>query len=324
MQTLAQDIKTHNFRPVYLIYGEEAFLKNSYKNQLVAAVTGGDTMNYHHFQGKGIDVEELISLADTMPFLAEKRVLLIEDSGFFKGSCDGLAEWIGNIPHTACMIFVESEVDKRSRLFKQIGKIGYAAQMTRQDNGQLARWAGTILAREGRKITGRTMELFLSMTGDDMENIRMELEKLISYTMGREVITDEDVETICTQRLTNRIFELVTALVNGQTRTAMDLYEELLALKEPPMRILFLIVRQFNQLLQVKEMMAKGKDKSSVASALKVPPFAVGKMMAQAKSFSREQILDCVTRCVDMEEAVKTGRLNDRMAVELLLTGIRK
>ena len=106
MQTLAQDIKTHNFRPVYLIYGEEACLKNSYRNQLVAAVTGGDTMSYQQFQGKGNDVEELISLADTMPFLAEKRVLLIEDSGFFKGSCDGLAEWIGNIPHTACMIFV--------------------------------------------------------------------------------------------------------------------------------------------------------------------------------------------------------------------------
>ena len=68
-----------------------------------------------------------------------------------------------------------------------------------------------ILAKEGKKITGRTMELFLSKTGDDMENIRMELEKLISYTLGRDVITDQDVEEICTVRVTNKIFEMVAA-----------------------------------------------------------------------------------------------------------------
>ena len=218
------------------------------------------------------------------------------------------------------MIFVESEVDKRSRMFKKVKEIGYAAEMARQDCAQLSRWAGGILAREGKKITGRTMELFLNMTGDDMENIRMELEKLVSFTLGREIITDEDVEAVCTVRVTNKIFDMVTAIVNRQTKKAMDLYEDLLTLKEPPMRILFLIARQFNQILQVKELMAKGMDKGSIASRIKVPPFVAGKMMPQAKTFTREQILSCVTQCVEAEEAVKTGRLNDRMAVELLIT----
>ena len=164
------------------------------------------------------------------------------------------------------------------------------------------------------------MELPLNMTGDDMENIRMDLEKLVSFTMGRDVITDEDVEAICTVRVTNKIFDMVTAIVNRQTKKAMDLYEDLLTLKEPPMRILFLIARQFNQILQVKELMAKGMDKGAIASRIKVPPFVAGKMMPQAKTFTREQILSCVTQCVEAEEAVKTGRLNDRMAVELLIT----
>lgn len=132
-------------------------------------------------------------------------------------------------------------MDKRNRLYKKVKELGYAAEMQRQDAAQLARWAGGILAREGRKITGRTMELFLSMTGEDMENIRMELEKLISYTMGKEVITDDDVKAVCTVQVTNRIFDMVSAIVNRQTRKAMDLYEDLLTLKEPPMRILFLI-----------------------------------------------------------------------------------
>lgn len=320
MQTLTQDMKEHSFKPVYLIYGEEAFLKNSYKNKMKAAITDGDTVNLNQFEGKGIDVKELISLSDTMPFFAEKRLILIEDSGFFKSPAEELAAYLSQIPDTTCMIFVESEVDKRSKMYKKVKEIGYICEMGRQDLGQLAKWAGTMLSREGKKITGNTMELLLSKTGDDMENIRMELEKLISYTLGSDIITAEDVETICTERITNKIFDMVTAIVNRQTRKAMELYEDLLTLKEPPMRILFLIARQFNQLLQVKELMGKGLDKSSIASKLKIPPFAAGKIMPQARSFSREAILSYVNLCVDAEEAVKTGKLGDRLAVELLLT----
>lgn len=320
MQTLAQDMKNHSFKPVYLLYGEETFLKNSYKNQMKAAITAGDNMNFNQFEGKGIDVREMISLADTMPFFAEKRLILVEDSGFFKTASDELVSYLSRMPDTTCLIFVESEVDKRSKMFKKVKEVGYAAEMERQDSAQLSRWAGTILAREGKKITGHTMELFLNMTGDDMENIRMELEKLISFTLGREIITDEDLEAICTVRITNKIFDMVTAIVNRQTKKAMDLYEDLLTLKEPPMRILFLIARQFNLTLQVKELMGKGMDRGGIASKLKIPPFAAGKIMPQARSFSREQILSYVNLCVDSEEAVKTGKLNDRMAVELLLT----
>lgn len=320
MQTLAQDMKEQSFKSVYLLYGEETFLKNSYKNQLKASITQGDTVNFNQFDGKGIDVRELISLSDTMPFFAEKRLILIEDSGFFKSPAEELFTYLPQVPETTCMIFVESEVDKRSKMFKKVKEVGYTCEMERQNLNQLAKWAGTILGREGKKITGNTMELFLHKTGDDMENIKMELEKLISYTLGREVIEVDDVETICTERVTNKIFDMVSAIVNRQTRKAMDLYEDLLTLKEPPMRILFLIARQFNQLLQVKELMGKGLDKTGIATKLKIPPFAAGKLMPQARTFSKEDILSYVNLCVDAEEAVKTGRLGDRMAVELLIT----
>ena len=311
MQTLNQDIKTGEFKQIYLLYGEEAFLKNSYKNRLKEAIIGDDTMNFARFEGKGLDVDELIRLADTMPFFAERRLILVEDSGFFKSASDALVQYLPSMPDTTILLFVETEVEK---------DMGYAAELNRQDSAQLARWAGGILTREQKKITKHTMELFLSMAGDDMENIRMELEKLISYTLGREVITDEDVLAVCTVQVTNRIFEMVSAIVNRQPRKAMDLYEDLLTLKEPPMRILFLIARQFNQLLQVKDLMGKGMDKGTIASKLKMQPFVVGKTMPQARQFGREQILSYVEFCVETEEAVKSGRLQDRLAVELLIT----
>lgn len=319
MQTLNQDIKTGNFRRFYLLFGEEEFLKQSYKRRLREAVAGDDAMNYNYFEGKGLDVRELLSLASTMPFFSERRLIIVEDSGFFKAAADELVQGLPEVPDTSCMVFVESAVDKRSRLYKKVKELGYAAEFKKQDAAQLARWAGGILAQNGRKITGSAMEFFLERTGDDMETIRSELEKLISYTMGREEVTWEDVEAITTVQVTNKIFDMVNAIVTGKTRAAMDLYEDLLTLKEPPMRILFLIARQFNQLLLTRDLMEKGADRGTVASKLKVPPFVAGKLIPQAKSFTRAQIAACVEACVEAEEAVKTGRLGDRLAVELMI-----
>ena len=321
MQELNQDIKEKNFKKAYLLFGEEDFLKKSYKNRLKDSITDGDTMNFNYFEGKGIDIGELISLADTMPFFAEKRLILIEDSGFFKGSSvEELVSYLPDMPDTTCMVFVESEVDKRNRLYKKVKEIGHCAEMSRQNASQLASWAGAILARAGKKITRNTMDVFLSMTGDDMENIRSELDKLIAYTGERDVVTEEDLQEVCSVRVSSRIFEMVSLIAAGKTRQAMDLYEDLLTLKEPPMRILFLIARQFNQILRVKELAEQGKEKNEIASRLKLQPFVVGKTISQSRAFSREQILSCVTLCVEMEEAVKTGRLQDRLAVELLIT----
>lgn len=320
MQTLNQDIKEKTFKRVYLLFGDEPFLVNSYKKRLREAIAGDDTMNYNYFEGKGPDVKEIISLADTMPFFAERRLVMVDGSGFFKNSApEELVNYIAEIPESTCMVFVESEVDKRNKLYKKVKDNGYAAELKKQDADQLMRWAAGILAKDGKKITRQVMEYFMERTGDDMENIRMELEKLICYTMGREVITKEDVEAVGTVHVTNRIFEMVTAIVAGNTRKAMDLYEDLLTLKEPPMRIMFLIAKQFNQLLQVKELAGKGAQKGEIASKVKVLPFVAGKLIAQARAFSREQILSYVEFCVELEEAVKTGRLSDRLAVELLI-----
>lgn len=319
MQVLNQDIKNREFKRMYLLFGEEAYLIGNYKKRLREAIAGDDTMNYNYFEGKNPDVREIISLADTMPFFAERRLILIDGSGFFKSAQEELASYLPNMPDTTCMIFCETEVDKRNKLYKKVKELGYAAELKKQDTEQLMRWAVGILGKDGKKVTRQVMEYFLERTGDDMENIRMELEKLICYTMGREVITKEDVEAIGTVHVSNRIFDMVAAIVAGNTKKAMELYEDLLTLKEPPMRILFLIARQFNQILQVKELLASGCGKGDIASKVKVPPFAAGKLITQAKAFTREQILSYVQLCVESEEAVKTGRMADRMAVELLI-----
>ncbi len=320
MKMLAEDIKNGSFKSSYLLYGEEAYLRTQYKNRLKNALADpSDTMNFSRFEGKGINPAEIISLAETLPFFAERRLILIEDSGFFKNKCDELADYLPNMPDTTCLLFVETEVDKRNRLYKAVQKYGRVTEFQLQDERTLMKWILGTLKKENKKITESTLQLFLERTGSDMENIHMELEKLLSYTIGREVITSEDVEEICTMQTTGQIFEMIRAIAEKKQRLALDLYYDLLALKEPPMRILFLIARQFNQLLLVKSLTAKGMDRASVASKAQIAPFIAGRLMTQARSFTMQQLRNAVQDCVDAEEAVKTGRMTDVLSVEILI-----
>lgn len=320
MKNIQEDIKTGNFKQAYLLYGEEAYLKQQYKNNLKKALNpDGDTMNYSHYEGKGIEVRGLIDLCETMPFFAERRVILLEDTGFFKNKCDELADYMKELPDYLCLIFSESEVDKRSRMYKAVKSCGRIAEFVKQDEKTLMRWAAGLLGKEGKKITQRDMELLLTKTGVDMGNIRMELEKLIAYTGARDVVTGADIEAVCTTQTQNKIFDMVRAVTEKNQKRALDLYYDLLTLKEPPMRILFLLAKQFRQLLLTKQYMQSGMSQQEISSSLGVPSFAVRNIASCARSYTVEELEQAVEDFVEAEEAVKTGRLQDVLSVELLI-----
>ena len=323
MKQINEDIKQGRFRQCYLLYGEERYLRRQYRERLQKALCGdGDTMNTHFYEGKDIPIGEIIDLAETLPFLASRRVIFITDSGLFKSGGEKMAEYLTQPNETTFFVFTESEVDKRSKLFKTVQSKGYAAEFAVQDENTLKRWITGVLARDGKKISEDTVRLLLTKTGTDMDNIQTELEKLVCYCMEREVITDSDVESVCTTRISSHIFDMINAIAEKKPRRALELYYDLLALKEPPMRILFLIARQCNLLLQAKELKAGGYDNRAVGSRLGVPPFIAGKYLAQASRFSASALRNAVEQCVEAEEAVKTGRMNDQMSVEILILSV--
>lgn len=320
MNKLREDIKTQNFKKAYLLYGEETYLRQQYKERLVKALNPeGDTMNFTHYEGKDIPVAEIISFCETMPFFADRRVALIENSGFFKNKCEELADYLKDYPDYVTLIFVEEEVDKRSRMYKSVKKTGYEVEFKRQGEQVLMRWAAGILSKEGKKITQRDMQMLLEMTGDDMGIIRMELEKLISYTMGRDVINSEDIRTICTTQIENKIFEMIRAVADKKQSRALDLYNDLLMLKESPMKILTLLSRQYHQLFLVKKMSEEGLAQKEIAAKLGVQDFVVRNLSYCARAYKEHELVAAQHDFAEYEEAVKMGRLQDSLSVELLI-----
>lgn len=320
MKDLQKDIQTENWQRVYLLFGEEEYLKRQYRIKLLKALCPEeDTMNYSMFAGKDINPAEVIDLAETMPFFAERRVIYIEDSGFFKNKCEKLPEYMAELPEYLVLVFSEREVDKRSRMYKAVSKNGRVTEFKKQTDSTLTRWVLTQLKRENKKITQPDMELFLSRTGTDMSRIHTELEKLISYCADDEVVTREAILAITTEKTENQIFEMVKAITERRQKRALELYYDLLELKEPPMRILFLIARQYNILLQVRELLQQHMGTNDMAARLGLQSFIVRNAIPIARQYSVSQLRKAVETMVTMEEDVKSGRISDTLSVELLI-----
>ena len=319
MKILSQHMKSGQFKSVYLIYGEEDYLRKQYKDRMREALIGDDTMNYNYYEGKGISVKELIDVGETLPFFNERRLILVENSGFFSSSQEELAGYLKEKPETTCFLFVEKDVDKRNKLFKTVSSLGYAANMTAPDERTLIRWISGILKKEQRFMREDAMRHFLERIDTDMENIRRELDKLVVYTDGAQEITVGDIDEVCTVYTESQVFDMVRSVAEKQQSKALELYYDLIAQKEAPMRILYWITRQFNQLYQIKDLQSKGYPDHVIAERMGVRDFVVRKNKTLCRRFSLEELRKSIQICVEREEDVKTGRLNDRMAVELLI-----
>ena len=146
---------------------------------------------------------------------------------------------------------------------------------------------------------------------------------MISYTKGREVIGAEDLEALTTAQTTNQIFVMLEAIAKKQRDTVLKLYYDLIELKESPFGILALLVRQCNQLLQT-QLLEAGKSQGEMAKELKVPPFVAGKLKQQVRLFKREELYEMIKKCAATDEGIKTGKITDRIGVELLLVEFSK
>lgn len=320
MKSLNEDLKTGQFKQIYLLYGEESYLKKQYKDKLTKAmIPEGDTMNYAYYEGKGINVKEVIDLSETMPFFGERRLIVIENSGFFKNASPELAEYMKDIPETTNFIFVESEIDKRGKLYKAVKDRGRVVELSKQDEHTLLRWILGNIKKEGKNTTESTVRYLLSKCGTDMENLQKEMEKLFCYTLEKDVIEIADIEEICTTQITNQVFEMVSAVAEKKQKKALDLYYDLLALKEPPMRILYLLSRQFRLLMEVKGLAENGYGKKDIAATAGLHPYVAGKYIEQAKAFRMKELRGILEESVEIEERVKTGLLGDVLGVELFI-----
>jgi DNA polymerase-3 subunit delta len=235
-----------------------------------------------------------------------------------------LTDLLENTPESTVVLFVEAEIDKRSKLFKLVRDRGTVSEMNGMDEQNLKLFVASLLEQEKKKITEATITYLLDKTGTDMVNICNEVEKIVSYTLDRDIILPEDIDAVVTTQITGKIFLMIDAIGSKQPNKALALYYDLLSVREKPMSILFLITRHFNILLQAKDLQALGYNSSTISEKVSIPPFAVNKYLGQAKNFTTKRLKEALEFGVDIEEQVKTGRMVEKIGVELFIVTFSK
>lgn len=324
MERLNQDIKNKQFQKLYLLYGSESYLRRNYMKSLKKEIIGDDTMNYSYFEGENTDIKAFKELAQTMPFFAERRLIILENTGLIKSGGDELAEFLKDIPEYLHVIMVEAEVDKRTKLFKTFNTKGSAVELNPLTGDKQAAWITGILAKNSKKMTVKDITYLVSLTGDDMVNIQSELEKLINYVGDREIITAQDADQIVTRQIGDHIFKMVDAMGQRDQTKALSYYYDLLAKREPAFKILALVIRQFNLILQAKELYEKRYTEKDIASKIGVNPYFVKDYIRQGKNFEVDTLKKALEACAQADEDIKFGKMSDKLSVELLIIEFSK
>lgn len=322
MKVINEDIKTNSFKPIYFLYGEEDYLKKQMKDRLSKAISGDDTMNLTIINEKLKTFDELISIGQTLPFFSEKRLIVLNDADIFSlSSSETFENFLQNQPEYLHIIIVEKTADKRKKLFKTINEKGYVTELNAQSTENLGRFIATKCKEAGKNVTNEVILEILKRTGSNLGIISNELEKLFSYTYDSPSISLNDVAAICNVQLEDRVFDMISAIAGKKQELAFRLYYDLLALKEPPVKILILMERHFFGMLQVKTA-DPSIQKSELAKNIGmkgVMPFVVNNYINQAKNFSLEKLINLADSFAQTEEDIKTGIIGDRIGVELLI-----
>ncbi len=345
---LWKSIKSNEIGKLYLFFGIEEYLIRNYCEQMEKAIISEDfkLLNKVVLNGR-TSPAQIIENCRTAPVFSDRRLVIVRNSGLFKGGrkADGeqqpdspvkkgkgaagkgkggdeLAEFLQDMPEHVCLIFIEQEIDKRIKYVDLIDKNGLIVNFDYKKPDDMAVWVIKRLREMNHDAGPRTCSMIVEYCEQGMDDVLNELKKLCAYAGDRSMITEDDVAKVCTKSVKSRIFDLTDAIAAKRISTALSIVGDMAVLREPMPKVLFMISRQFRQLIQAKLLLGDGAGKGEIASYFKVPPFIADKLIKQAQSFDMESLESAAARGLELDVAVKTGNLEDRTAVELMITGI--
>lgn len=319
MQKLNADLKAGTFEKIYLFFGEESYLCRAYKNRFKSAIVReDDDMNYSYFENAVEKLNSIEDIADTMPFFADRRLIVLENSGLFKKEND-FASYLQTMPDSTTIVLVDYEVDKRSKLYKDIVKLGYACEFKEQSVPELVNFLARWFSRAGKNCTQGIIELLINTVGRDLNMLTNEADKVIAYCGERTSVSQEDIFAVCIPQIENKIYDMVDALINQNKTRVFSLYADLVALRESPFGILALLRKNYTRLLSVKELLDRDLGNAEIASRTKTQDWLVKKIRTQLKGYSADRLKLAIEETVNTEFAIKTGDIGEQMGLEILL-----
>jgi len=343
---------------ITLIHGPAELLRSEALAAIRSAIAEDPEMaelNTTRLDGSQITVADLQNACDTLPFLAERRLVVVEgllarlvapsrgrgkaatriegeesaaeeplSSEAAKGQAKALLAYLDHVPQSAELVLLEEDSAGSGPILRHIQELVRTSRAKivtceKPRKNELPDWIRERARLRHVKLDPTAVADLTEFVGDELRQLDQELIKLADYAPDR-TITREDVRRLVSATRAASVFEMVDALGLGEASTAGRLMKHALdADGEPPLRLIGMIARQYRLLIQAKALQAEGVRSPDFARALNVPDWTAPKLINQANRHSFAQLERAMAHILAADEAIKTGKLGDREAMDILL-----
>ena len=322
----------------YILHGDDSISRDAALGRMREAMGEDGDLNRSEFDGAQTPVAEVLAAVKSLPFLADKRLVIarglishITKRGAGpagKKATERLIDEMPGLPEFARLVLVEDEaLPAGNRLLKaaRTMKNGYIAEFRTPQN--VTHWITQRAEQEyAAAITARAANAIATLVNDDLLRADNELHKLVCYVDGEREIGEDDVAALTSYVPEAKVFEMVDALALGDGSRALELIQRSLRNdpRDPGFVLFSMIVRQFRLLSMTRDHLDQGggSQGGAIARAVGVHPYVAGKLARQAPRFSAGQLDLIMKRLQRYDQDMKTGRIEPRLALELLVTSL--
>ncbi len=320
-------VKAGDIKPCYLLEGTEEYIKRQAVARLCERLLPAGLEEMNRVTLANPEADALISAAETLPFMGEKRVVIVEDCDLLtaarKGDdskLDALVEYLPHSSPTACVLFVvKGKADGRKKLYLELKKLDAIVDFSPMTDAECAMWAQKTLRAAGKLLDNPTAQQLVFTVGHDAALLRQEMDKLVAYAGDREAITGEDIDAVCVRSLECTVFQMVDAQVAGRSGEAFTLLQTMVRNGEDRIGILAMLLRQYRLLYHMRRLLDERVPQARQASLLGIPPFAVGRTQAQARRYPVERLKAAYDYLFELEYGLKSGRVSQEGCAEAAL-----
>ena len=327
---------------IYLIYGDDSLSVEETAASL-SADDGGDDLydvNTTTLNGATVSLAELEAAWSTIPFLADKRIVVVRgllarmEQGRGGGSSrargmDGewadIGERLAHAPDSTELIFVDAAVNRNNPLLRAIRPLAQVHEFRLPSVRDMPGWVRQRADRLGAAIEPSAISALVDAIGNDTRLIDMELQKLALYRSdGRSggMIRRQDVEEMVSSVREASIFAAVDAALEGRAGVALRLAHQLLDEGRSSTYVITMLARQVRFLIVAKDMKSRGFRQDEIGRRLSISRYPLTKTMQQEVRFSAERLAEIHRRLLEADLSIKTGAADEEMALDALIVGL--
>ena len=291
--------------------------------------------NRHHLEGSQVKPEELLSICNALPFMDVGRLVLVQGAlatqerrtGRGRGRASPqvrsngwqeLAQSVPAIPQTTLLVFLDGPLSDTNPLLRLMSPVAQVQGFTPPSGEALARWIKDLAQEKGASISPAAIGCLADSVGNDLWSLDQELEKLSLYATGRS-IQGTDVRSLVAQTREANIFAAVDAMIDGKPAIALRLLHRLRQEGREVSTIIAMVERQLRLLTLARDSLDDGLSQRELGQRLGVSSqFVLRKTVDQARRHSWNDITWRYHRLLEADLAVKQGRLEPDLALELL------